>query len=746
MSWQTFEKKIREVSSYRWNCNAITETLAGVKCDCVLKPKSNYYILVEITEEHTLHKVRTDITKLNTVKLALLSQNIYSECYIVLETTPTDSMRAAGKEQCIQVESVGEYFNEYFEYRNYVYARKQKSFGSLINIETGEPENNAYIGVTYYDKKSGKDYRIEEIIALLKKGKRIVLKGDFGLGKSRCIKKVFDELSSSSIVDNPYGIAINLRDHWGAKRAGEILSRHFEDLGLDAKNFIKSFDQSNVIYLLDGFDEIGTQSWSSDVKKMQHIRAMSVSGIKDLIEKVKGGILITGREYYFNSDSELLSCLGLSKDNTIILECPQEFTDSELVDFIKKNTPDTGNDECLNKLPAWFPRRPLVIQLLLKYASDVFSIEYALDDICGFWYAFLSKICDREAKIYPALNPEIIKNVLLYLANFTRKSASGTGPIAQIDLSNAFIAAAGFAPNDESSIMLQRLPSLARISADSPNRQFIDSFILNGLRAESIIKLSKEYDQSIYTDEWRHPLNDIGLNILTTYISKNEENVNRFLGIARQAATKNKILASDIVCAICLLDIAEIDFNGLTITDGHFFHLSFEGKVIKRLSIKNSIIEKLDLTNSKLADTVTIEDSIISTIYGISSIGGIPSQLVRCDTEDFEPLATTALIKKARLSESQKLFVEMMRKIYFQPGAGRKEAALLRGMGASANKQLGKKILNKLLDEDLVTRHKGDEGYIYSPVRRETERVKKMLTDLTLSEDPVWKNISALSY
>lgn len=72
---------------------------------------------------------------------------------------------------------------------------------------------------------------------------------------------------------------------------------------------------------------------------MQHIRAMSVSGIKDLIEKVKGGILITGREYYFNSDSELLSCLGLSKDNTIILECPQEFTDSELVDFIKKKHP-----------------------------------------------------------------------------------------------------------------------------------------------------------------------------------------------------------------------------------------------------------------------------------------------------------------------------------------------------------------------------------------------------------------------
>lgn len=114
-------------------------------------------------------------------------------------------------------------------------------------------------------------------------------------------------------------------------------------------------------------------------------------------------------------------------------------------------------------------------------------------------------------------------------------------------------------------------------------------------------------------------------------------------------------------------------------------------------------------------------------------------------SEHFEMLATTTLIKKARLSESQKLFVEMLRKIFFQPGAGRKEAALLRGMGAAANKQLGEKILSKLLDEKLITRIKGDEGYIYKPVRSETGRIDKMLTDLTLSTDPLWQTISALS-
>ena len=136
---------------------------------------------------------------------------------------------------------------------------------------------------------------------------------------------------------------------------------------------------------------------------------------------------------------------------------------------------------------------------------------------------------------------------------------------------------------------------------------------------------------------------------------------------------------------------------------------------------------------------------ILSEVHGISSRKSIPEQIIACEVNCFEMLATTTLIKRARLSESQKLYVEMIRKIFYQPGAGRKEAALLRGMGVSANKQLGGKILNKLLDEGLVTRIKGDEGYVYKPVRSKTGRIDKMLTDLTLSEDPVWLMISELS-
>ena len=748
MTWQLFEDRIRDIARFRWNCNATTETIAGVKCDCVLKVHPDEWIVVEITVENSLTKVRSDISKLLTVRNSCYLKNIFCRCFFVMRDKPTDSMRAAGSEQNIFVMSGEEFQNEYFEYGSYIHSRRLRQFGSLIDLETGQPENNTYIDVFYSNTRSGKELSVLDIIELLKKGKRIILKGDFGLGKSRCIKQIFDVLVKDP-VNNPYTIAINLRDHWGAKRANEIVTRHFQELGLPESHFICTFDQPNTVYLLDGFDEIGTQSWSSDINKMRHIREMSVCALKELINKVNGGVLITGREYYFNSDSELLNCLGLSEAQTVFLECHNEFTEAELLNYISLNAPTStlfSEEKRIESLPDWFPKRPLVIQMLMKYAIDVFTIKHALEDICGFWYVFLSKICEREARIYPALNPEVIKCVLISLAEHTRLCPNNTGPITQSDLSEAFRLATGLSPSDESSIMLQRLPSLGRISDDSPDRRFLDSFVLNGLRAEGIIQLSKSWDNNILDADWIHPLDLIGLTILSEYIEKDERRLETFLGMARTAShSRNMVLAADIVSAICLLNVETIDFREIYIEGGYFSNLSFEGKEVLRLSIADSIIEKIDFTNSKLSNTVSIQRCSVGTAYGIASRKSVPPQLIDCDVASFETLSTTTLIKCARLSDSQKIFVEMLRKIFFQPGAGRKEAALMRGMGASVNRQLGQRILNKMMDEKLIERIKGDEGYVYKPVRKNTARVDRILTDLTLSEDPIWAVISDIA-
>lgn len=743
MGWQSFEQKIREIASFRWRINAVAETIAGIKCDCVLKEQDRW-IVIEITEENKLDKVRTDISKLVTVRNSLMAKDCFCQCYFVMKDKPTDSMRQSGEAQRIKVMSGIEFENEYFQYDNYIFSRKQGQFGSLINMDTGRPEENSYIRVAYRNKKDGSELYIDDIVKLLKKGKKIVLKGDFGLGKSRCVKEIFDRLTEQHI-DNPYCIAINLREHWGAKRAQEILMRHFEDMGMSANNILQIFDRGNFVYLLDGFDEIGTQSWSSDIQRMQHIRKISVCALKDLISRVQGGVLITGRDYFFNSDEEMLSSLGLDAKQTIIMECNPEFTEKELLEFISKNIPELSKNRKMEQLPPWFPKRPLVIQLMQKYAEDMFSEENALDNICSFWYVLFNKICEREAKIYPTLNPEVIKKILLYLADMTRFCSDNVGPISQNDLSNAFISAAGITPNDDTAIMLQRLPSLGRISADSPDRQFMDNFILDGLRAESIIGLTKSWDPEVLQKEWKNPLNQIGLSILSEYACNDTKRKDSLYDIARKASNgKNQVLAADIISAMCMLPEECIDCKGLVINGGWFTYLSFEGKEIQKLTILNSVIEKLDLTNSRVTDNVEISDCIISTIYGISSRNSIPSQFHDCEVKQFEMLATSTLVKRARLSEPQKILVGMIQKLFYQPGAGRKESTLLRETGGGSTKKISQSILSALRDEELVTRIQGDEGYVYKPVRKEMGRMDKMLTDLTLSKDPLWIIVSKM--
>lgn len=102
------------------------------------------------------------------------------------------------------------------------------------------------------------------------------------------------------------------------------------------------------------------------------------AALKDLIGRVQGGVLITGREYYFNSDKELLNCLGLPEDQTTILECHHEFTDSELLAFNFKKHSGAINKKELDTLPTWLPKMAVSYSVTIKICKCIFSIDYAL--------------------------------------------------------------------------------------------------------------------------------------------------------------------------------------------------------------------------------------------------------------------------------------------------------------------------------------------------------------------------------
>lgn len=198
------------------------------------------------------------------------------------------------------------------------------------------------------------------------------------------------------------------------------------------------------------------------------------------------------------------------------------------------------------------------MQLLLNYAEEIFSDEQALRDRYSFWSVFLKKICEREANIDPSLNPEIIKNVMIALAHKTRTTRSNMGPITFNEMVNTFCNVAGYTPTNESMTMLLRLPTLTRVSANTPDRQFSDAYILNGLRAEHIIQLAESKDLKVPDTEWMHSLEESGVSILAAYLEQRPGMISTYVDLAGKAnESGNKILAGDILEVFWKLGMVE---------------------------------------------------------------------------------------------------------------------------------------------------------------------------------------------
>ena len=107
-------------------------------------------------------------------------------------------------------------------------------------------------------------------------------------------------------------------------------------------------------------------------------------------------------------------------------------------------------------------------------------------------------------------------------------------------------------------------------------------------------------------------------------------------------------------------------------------------------------------------------------------------------------MANISRIRRIGLSPSHEILTTIIRKTFFQKGAGRKEEALLRGLGRVGAKNMSGKIINLMIRENLLTTFKGDEGPVYAAVRTHTKRMQRLLNELDSSADPLWTKVAVL--
>jgi hypothetical protein len=147
------------------------------------------------------------------------------------------------------------------------------------------------------------------------------------------------------------------------------------------------------------------------------------------------------------------------------------------------------------EIPSWLPRRPLICQTIADLSADELDEMFGVgDNEIEFWDHFIRVLCEREALIHVSFDAVAIERILTHLARLTRTRAANVGPITLADVQNAFEAVVGQMPVEDAAVMLQRLPGLGRVKAESNDRHFIDVYILDGLRGKDVVAALKPDD------------------------------------------------------------------------------------------------------------------------------------------------------------------------------------------------------------------------------------------------------------
>ena len=738
--WANFEQRVREIASHLWGLPCEPKRIGGVNIDGVSVLDKEIYHLVEMTEERNLGKVREDIVKLQTAKNAAFANGVLARCFCVINGAPTQAMKEAGEAVNIRVLSIDEFTRLFFDFESYRVPRASAPFGSSINPITGAADDTEYVPVRYLVEGRKSSASSADIAEMLRDGRNVVLLGEYGSGKSRCIREIFRLLSSSASENFCYPVAIDLRKSWGLHSSGELIRRHFEDLALDnlAQNAVKAFRVGSLALLLDGFDEVGTQLWSNDSSRLKLLRAKALEGVRDVVRNNKNGTLVAGREHYFPSDEEMLSALGLSRDETVIIRSKNEFSDTELLEYFQHRNLDVD-------VPDWLPRRPLICQTIGDLAKDEFANIFGESgDEIEFWNHFIRILCVRDANINLSYDPDTIFKIFTNLARLTRSKPANVGPISLSELQSAFEAATGAAPVEDASVMLQRLPGLGRVGTESNDRQFVDIYILDGLRGKDVAACCNLEDADlapVLATSWANALDDLGQRVLAAeklVTQKAKMNV-----AAKAAQSKNKTFACDLISSLMRKGDGTADFGGLTVSNGNFLYVPLHERKISNLKIENSYLGELELPVLGCA-SVEVLDCIAHRVSGISSLSALPSWIQKLQADEVDSVASVSRIRRIGLTPAQEILITIIRKTFFQKGAGRKEEALLRGLGKVGAKSLSNKILNILIREKLLTSFKGDEGNVYAPVRQHAPRMQAILDELGNSKDALWTEVSAL--
>lgn len=743
--WE-FEDRVRTVARSLWHLSpgqGAAEFIGAEEIDCVCRTEDLVH-LVECTQLRTMEKYRLQVNKLVTAKRELERQRQTVKLWVVTEHEPTPDQRRAALTDNITALSLQEFSKRLLDSRSYLEARSNCAFGSAVDPETGQTNlpDNEYIALPITTNEGAESFSIQDLCAMLTNGESIMLQGPFGAGKSLTVREIFRELKDQHYKNPaaPVPMAINLREHWGQSDVDELIRRHAARVGFERSHeLVRAWNAGGIIALLDGVDELASPAFPTDREGIRSSRQRALRVVKEFVSQSKGrcGILLAGRDHYFDSIEEAKRILSLPSD--MRYSHIGEFSEEQAAQYLT-------NKGISHHLPNWLPRKPLLLGYLAAQGllNDVLAIE-SEGGTAYAWDQFIDRICEREAELDVEIDKDVVRQLLEALATRSRQLSNGTGPLYESDLAEVFRSVTGIEPMESAKALLQRLPGLTSRDQEIGARSFIDLEMLQALRAGDVARFMENPYRKINQGSWYHALDEFGCSVAGLLVQRKGVQQQNHRVAAMEAINRwqEPTLALD-----CLLSYKKeeesliLDAGGMAIVGGNCDTIDLVEGNIQAVILDSCLIEHIRF-DVNLPTDVVFRKCMIDRVEGVAASRELPAMFDNCEIVEFDNTQTNTAIMRSSLPSSVRVLLTIIRKLFLQKGSGRVEAALYRGLEERYTKHV-EPILQHLDSSGIIFSHPSPRGIIWHGNRAERTRMLRILEKPTTSDDVLLASVARL--
>jgi hypothetical protein len=517
-----FENTVRRLARSLWPsaANQGAQILDGQERDGVFETEEVIH-LVECTVSRKKEKAETDIQKLLSLWKKKRSYSKPVKCWFITREEPTADQRAVAEQYrkkndgfLIDILSIEQFRAKLIDIEKYIDCRRNYRFGSMQ--ESPKVSKFEYVAFDIVNS-AGKSVSLADMIEDLLRGVRIVMTGDYGAGKSTTMRELFLQLSQPKIRDKAYQfpVLLNLRDHYGQTDATEALERHARKIGFESgASLVRAWRAGYALIMLDGFDEIAIPGWQGQPDRLKKLRRDSMQLVREFVKDTPPdrGLIVSGRQNYFDSDDEMRNALGFGASvNQALFVTLQDFNEEQVQQYLTRR----GWNQ---NIPKWLPTRPLLLSYLISKNLIGSLLETDSYEIpAAGWNALLTSICDREALLEVGIDGATVRHLIERLASKARIKSDGLGPVSAEEILRTFQEVCHYVPDDRASILLQRLPGLGITNYDDGARSFIDVSLADAARAGDTIRYIKSpfEPNASASREWQAELGEIGMQMVT---------------------------------------------------------------------------------------------------------------------------------------------------------------------------------------------------------------------------------------